>query len=125
MQAGSDYLIRMPPEQKGVVADFTQSTDNERVITLTVKQGRSYRQLREPGLDRQLNYQFKAQLVKVVLDDGTVEILLTSLTDRVKYPHGDFKWLYNKRWGVETTILTLKSYLQLALISATTQPGVA
>ena len=26
---------------------------------------------------------------------------------------------------METTILTLKSYLQLALISATTQPGVA
>ena len=59
-----------------------------------------------------------------MLDDGTVEILLTSLTDRVKYPHGDFKWLYNKRWGVETAILTLKSYLQLALNSANTQPGV-
>ena len=46
----------------------------------------------------------------------------------VKIGIGGSVWVeyaYNKRWGVETTILTLKSYLQLALISATTQPGVA
>ena len=123
-RAGSDYLIRMPPEQKGTVAEFTQSTDNERIITITIKQGRSYLKLRELGLAPQLHFQFKARLVRVILDDGTVEILLTSLTDRVKHPHREFKWLYNKRWGVETTILTLKSYLQLALTSAITQPGV-
>ncbi len=49
---------------------------------------------------------------------------MTSLTDRRRYPHGVFKWLYGKRWGVETAIFTLKSFLQLALISAYTQPGV-
>ena len=85
----------MPPEQKDIVADFTQSADNEKVISLIIKQGRSYRQLKELGLTPQLHYPFKARLVKVVLVDGTVEILLTSLTDRGKYPHGDFKWLYN------------------------------
>ncbi|WP_255419274.1 transposase [Lewinella sp. IMCC34191] len=62
--------------------------------------------------------------MRVELEDGTVEMLLTSLTDRRRYPHGVFKWLYAKRWGVETAIFTLKSFLQLALISAYTQPGV-
>ncbi|WP_116109050.1 hypothetical protein [Lewinella sp. IMCC34191] len=46
------------------------------------------------------------------------------MTDRRRYSHGVFKWLYGKRWGVETAIFTLKSFLQLALISAYTQPGV-
>ena len=123
-RAGSDYHIRMPPEQKGTVSEFTQSTDKERIVTIDIQQGRSYRKLKSLNLDPQLHAKFGARLVKVILDDGTVEILLTSLTDRVRYPHHDFKWLYNKRWGVETAILTLKSYLQLALISATTQPGV-
>ena len=123
-RAGSDYLIRMPPEQRGVVANFSQSADNDSIITVKVKQGRAYGKLRELGLAPQLHFEFEARLVKVILDDGTKEILLTSLTDQVKYPHAEFKKLYNQRWGVETTILTLKSYLQLALISATTQPGV-
>jgi hypothetical protein len=35
-----------------------------------------------------------------------------------------FFWLYGKRWGVETAIYVLKSFLQLALTSAYTQPGV-
>ena len=49
---------------------------------------------------------------------------MTSLTDARRYPHRNFKWLYGKRWGVETAIFVLKSFLQLALISARTQPGV-
>ena len=123
-RAGSDYLIRMPPEQKGLVRDFTQSADNDRTVELKVKQGRAYLKIRSLDLQPELHATFKARLVKVLLDDGTVEVLLSSLTDRAKYPRSDFKELYNKRWGVETAILTLKSYLQLALNSANTQPGV-
>ena len=56
--------------------------------------------------------------------NGTIEVLMTSLTDRRRYPHRVCKWLYGKRWGVETAIFVLKSFLQLALFSAHTQPGV-
>lgn len=41
------------------------------------------------------------RLVKVVLDDGEVETLITSLLNEEEYPSELFKDLYHKRWGVE------------------------
>ena len=39
------------------------------------------------------------RLVKVILDDGEIEILATSLLDDKIYKTNDFKILYWKRWG--------------------------
>ncbi len=122
---GSDYVIRMPLDQSNVVKKFAESTDNERIITLKLGVGRAYRSLKTLGLNPVLHTEFKARLLRVELDDGQVEVVMTSLTDRFKYPQTEFKWLYGKRWGVETTIYVLKSFLQLALVSARTLPGVA
>ena len=121
---GSDYLIRMPLQGANVVKAFVQSGEDEQVITIKLGVGRAYRTLKELGLEPKLHAEFTIRLVRVELDTGESEVLMTSLTDRGRYPHSDFKWLYGKRWGVETAIFTLKSFLQLALISAYTQPGV-
>ena len=122
---GSDYLIRMKTDGGStMVKDFVQDAGKERVVDIRLRTGRGYNKLEELGLRPERNAPFRVRLVRVELDDGTVEVLMTSLTDRRRYPHGVFKWLYGKRWGVETAIFTLKSFLQLALISAYTQPGV-
>jgi hypothetical protein len=42
------------------------------------------------------------KLIKVRLESGESEVLMTSLLGREKYRMRDFKWLYDKRWGVET-----------------------
>ena len=60
-RAGSDYLIRMPPEQRGLVAKFTQNADNERIVELKVKQGRAYRKMLELGLEPELHATCKAR----------------------------------------------------------------
>ena len=122
---GSDYVIRMPLDQSNVVKEFVKSTDNERIITLKLGVGRAYRSLRKLGLNPVLHTEFRVRLLRVELDDGEVEVRMSSLTDRAKFPQPEFKWLYGKRWGVETTIYVLKSFLQLALVSARTLPGVA
>ena len=107
-----------------LVQDFVQSGEREIVTRVKLRQGRALAKLRELGLDPVVGTEFKVRLVRVELDDGTIEVLMTSLTDRRRYPHRVFKWLYGKRWGVETAIFVLKSFLQLALFSAYTQPGV-
>ena len=122
---GSDYVIRMKTDGgSSLVQDFLQSTDKQRVVTAQLRTGRAFYKLDELGLQPERGAQFKVRLVRVELDDGTVEVLMTSLIDGRRYPHRSFKWLYGKRWGVETAIFVLKSFLQLALISARTQPGV-
>ena len=122
---GSDYVIRMKTAGGSrLVQDFAQSGERETVTRVKLRQGRALAKLRELSLDPVVGTEFKVRLVRVELDDGTIEVLMTSLTDRRRYPHRVFKWLYGKRWGVETAIFILKSFLQLALFSAYTQPGV-
>lgn len=123
-RAGSDYVIRMPVDGANIVKDLMQSDDNEHVVDVTLPVGRGHRSLKALNLERDRKRPFTVRLVKVPLDDGTTEVLMTSLTDRRRYPYRDFKWLYGKRWGVETAIFVLKSFLQIALTSAITQPGV-
>jgi hypothetical protein len=127
---GSDFVIRMPLDGATVVKDFVQSGEDERIIDTKLSVGRAYRKLKALGLEPVLHAPIRVRLVRVELERGDghedpeVEVLMTSLTDRRRYPHADFKWLYGKRWGIETAIFTLKSFLQLALTSAYTQPGV-
>ena len=123
-RAGSDFVIRMPLGGANIVKEFVKSEAKEVITEAKIKQGRSYRKLCELGLEPELHAEVPVRLVRVELDDGTIEVLMTSLLDRKKYSHAEFKDLYHLRWGIETSFLVLKSFLQLALVSATTQPGV-
>lgn len=53
------------------------------------------------------------RMVKVMLDDGEVEILLTSLLDEQRYPLALFKDLYHKRWGVERFYNVMKNIIRV------------
>ena len=55
----------------------------------------------------------RLRLVKIQLTTGEVEILITSLTDSVKYPHDLFANLYHLRWGVEEAYKTLKCRIEI------------
>ncbi|WP_299288367.1 transposase [uncultured Mucilaginibacter sp.] len=56
-------------------------------------------------------------MIKVILDDGTVEVLATNLFNNTDYPHDVFKELYFARWGIETKYDTIKNQLQLEAFS--------
>ncbi|MEK6932193.1 MAG: IS4 family transposase [Nanoarchaeota archaeon] len=56
---------------------------------------------------------FKIRLIKVILDDGEIELLASTLLDENKYPINVFKELYFKRWGVETNYNHLKNNIRL------------
>jgi hypothetical protein len=50
----------------------------------------------------------KVRVIKVMLDTGEIEVLLTNLTETF-----DFKELYFKRWGVEKEYDVLKNTLEI------------
>ena len=73
--------------------------------------------MKKRGINIKCGATLKVRLIKIILDSGEVEILITSLTDKQKYPHKIFKKLYFKRWGVEVKIGFLKNILQMELTS--------
>ena len=57
------------------------------------------------------------RLVRVELDSGEVEVLITSLTDIEAYPYDIFMDLYHKRWPVEEDYKVMKSRIELGNFS--------
>ena len=53
----------------------------------------------------------RMRFIRIVLEDGEVEVLATSLLDTNRYPRNDFKKLYYKRWRIETFFQAIKSRL--------------
>ncbi|MBF0204837.1 MAG: IS4 family transposase [Desulfamplus sp.] len=67
------------------------------------------KEAKELGLPAEL----KVRFVRLKLDTGETEILVTSLMDEDLYITQDFKELYNLRWSIETFYATLKTRLTL------------
>ena len=69
-------------------------------------------------LERGWPLELHVRLVKVFLENGDFEVLMTSLLDAATYPAADFQELYGKRWGVETAFLRFKKQLEVECFSS-------
>jgi len=61
----------------------------------------------------------KTRVIKVVLDSGETEVLITNLS-KTAFHHSEFKELYRLRWGIETKYNTLKNKLDTETFSGKT-----
>ena len=62
----------------------------------------------------------RLRLIRVELETGEVEVLITSLIDEQKFPHEIFMDLYHKRWPVEVDYLFMKQRIEIGNFSGTT-----
>ena len=76
---------------------FAESGKAQAVITLEANP-RSVEQCLENGLPTQ---SLRLRLIRVELEDGEVEVLITNLMDEQAFPASEFKELYHLRWGAE------------------------
>lgn len=107
-QAGRDFVVRCSSGSfSAAAAMFSGQGPASQQVTLTAPH--TQKELKELGLPKQLT----VRLVRVVLDTGEYEVLVTSLLDEVAYPASDFKEIYRLRWGVETFYDVAKTRLQL------------
>lgn len=91
---------------------------NSKIVMLDIEESvrkdrQEYEEKYEISIPRDIPKTVQVRFVRVVLDDGSIEILVTSLLDEKKYPDNIFKELYFKRWGVETYYDILKNKLLL------------
>lgn len=92
---------------------------DSQVVSLKVSSDKR-RLIREMGLPEEI----QVRLVRVQLDTGEYEVLISSLLDEVAYPSSVFKELYGLRWGVETFYGVLKTRLNLENFSGKTVESV-
>lgn len=100
-----DFLMRCKHAFNQHTKDFLD-TDKDSII-IELKPAKSKRK----GTLK--NASVSVRLVKVLIDSGEVEILMTSLKDEHQYPVSIFKELYFKRWGIETFYDVLKNIIQV------------
>jgi hypothetical protein len=61
----------------------------------------------------------RLRLIRVGLDNGSTEVLLTTLLDSPAYPAPEFKQVYGWRWGEETFFDRLKNIFEAERFSGT------
>lgn len=107
---GADFVIRLQNGFGKDVDNFWNSKENSKIIEVNEMPLKTEKRFNSLSLTFE---PFKFRIVKVILKNGTVEVLATSLLDEKKYPVEIFKELYNKRWGIETNYSHLKNHIEI------------
>ena len=119
-QARGQFVIRCSRASFSVArAMFDPDEPASQVVSLACPKNKRS-QINGQGLPLALTVRF----VRVWLETGEPEILVTSLLDEQAYPVGDFQELYFFRWGIETYYGRVKERLELAHFSGQTAESV-
>ena len=116
LQKKVHFVMRCKVGFNGVVKKFVASGKKQSVVEFPIPKNLP------PALQRQ-GYAvdhattLRVRLVRLEIGQAEPEILITSLLDLRKYPHGSFKELYNYRWGDETRFDQIKNKLQVEVFS--------
>jgi hypothetical protein len=113
---GAHFCSRIKEAHWDSVRSFFLSGDKEQIITLYPSSAslKKCRKLKLPILP------FQVRIIRIELDGGKIEILVTSLMDRNLYPHDIFKDLYHLRWTAEENFKTAKKRVQIENFSGKT-----
>ncbi len=109
LSLGSNFCARISCTKWKIVRKFYHSGKKEQIIYLPAP-STSIKQCQEMGLDTK---PLRLRLVRVELDTGETEILVTSLIDPDRYPVHIFHALYHERWPVEEDYKTAKCWIEI------------
>lgn len=111
---GSKYVVRLRNEYSNVVNDFVQSGKDD----LIVEEKKTYKtiiRLKELEFEAKEEEMVRYRLVKIVLETGEIEVLMTNLDS--SFTLADLYELYGYRWGIETAFDDIKSHQMLGIFS--------
>jgi hypothetical protein len=113
LSMGANFCARISYKRWRVVKKFYLSGEKEKIVKIEPSP-QSRRKCFELGLDKK---PVRVRLLRVELDSGETEILVTSLTDMKKYSYDLFSELYHLRWPVEEDYKTVKYRLEVESFS--------
>ena len=103
------YCARVRHDFHSEVKAFVADGAKERIVVLTPNTA-SARQCREGHLPAD---PLRVRLIRVELESGEVEVLITSLLNTKAYPYRAFAKLYALRWGIEENYKREKQHLEI------------
>jgi hypothetical protein len=106
--------IRLQTKRFKECQDFWNSDQAEEIITLNAPASAM-----DFVREHQLPGSLSIRLIRVVLDTGETEVLMTTLLDGLAYPASEFKAVYGSRWNQETFFDRLKNIFDLERFSGT------
>lgn len=118
---GREVLIRCPAQSFGVVNEFWNSDETDSIVTLTVPGTPATRKFVK---EHQLPASVQVRLLKFTLSTGETEVLLTTLTDRRRYPRAEFEEVYHWRWNEETYFDRIKNIFEVERFSGFTETAI-
>lgn len=113
------FVMRCKQGFNKEVSLFMQSSAKDLIIDLGPN-NRAIHKMKEYGFTVFKHTTIKVRMVKVVLNTGEIEVLLTNLYDQDIHKTDSFKKLYFMRWGIETSFCYDKNVLQLEQFSGHT-----
>jgi len=109
LSKGAHFCARISIKKWRLIRTFMESGKREQLVTLNVPLT-SLEACQNHGLD---TLPIQVRLVRVELESGEAEVLITSLTDMEQYPHHLFASLYHDRWPVEEDYKTMKCRIEI------------
>ena len=103
------FCARMKLSGWQVVEQFVASGKREQIVTVSPCAAA----IHECQARKLSSSPLTLRLIRIELDDGEIEVLVTSLVDCHNYPVSVFKELYHTRWPVEEDYKALKSRLEV------------
>ncbi len=114
------FCIRMPIKQFSVILKpFMESTKKDDYLVLTPNYS-AKKQCEKSGIPATA---IKIRVVKVILDNGDIEVLATTLTEDEAGVE-DLKELYHERWIVEELYKDLKCKIRVECFSSKHKEGI-
>ena len=104
---GSEFIVRFERHCSGIVDQFWQSDETDRIVELEWGRCRQSFARDHRPLDPRL-----VRLVKVELVNGEIRVLGTSLLNAAQDPPSRFKEVYDRRWGGEIWIDRLENIFE-------------
>ena len=115
----ADFLFRCRYDFNHVTKKFMASEKQDAVLEITPGKNQAFKSTRITK-----DSIIKVRLIKVTLDSGEIELLMTSLLDNETYPYECFKSLYFRRWHVETFYNRIKNILVVENFSGLTKHAI-
>lgn len=109
------FLARLDGNAWPDVEAFLTSGHRETVLSRSVTPAMR-RQAQAAGVEL-FDSTVSFRLIKLLLPNGTTEVLATSLTDAAAFPASDFAALYHQRWAIEEAFKLLKHRLMVEQFS--------
>lgn len=109
------FCLRLRSNANKQIKAFTQSNKKQAIITLNPSEGMC-KQTHDKGLEC---IDITVRLIRIKTSKGQY-VLMTSLTDKKRYPMKDFYALYHARWRVEEGYKVQKAFLEVENFSGQT-----